>query len=108
MCNGRVRMCGTLGNSTVGNGTVESHWIRIKGQTINLDVIVEVYYRPLGQDNGTDELFFEKLREPSRLTVFSLWGTSACQNLTGTITQLVQPEPDDSLKTWMKTLQNKS
>lgn len=60
MCNGRVRMSGT-----VLKGTIESLWIRMKGQTIHLDIMVGVYYRPPSQDNGTDELFLGKLREPS-------------------------------------------
>lgn len=64
-------MSGTLGNNTVGKGIIESLWIRIKGQTINLDVIVGVYSRPAGQDNGTDELFFEEIREsPGQLPCF--------------------------------------
>lgn len=33
----------------VGNGTVESLWVRIKGQTSK----VRVYYRPPGQDDAT-------------------------------------------------------
>lgn len=48
-------MSGTLGNNTVGKGTIESLWMRIKGQTINLDAIMGVYYRPAGQGNGTEE-----------------------------------------------------
>lgn len=62
-------MSGTLGKNTVGKGTIESLWIRVKGQTIDLNVIMGVYYRPPGQDN---ELFFEETKDPSRLTALSL------------------------------------
>ena len=43
----------------VGDGKVESLWVRIKGLTNKGDVVVGVYYRPPGQDDNTDELFFE-------------------------------------------------
>lgn len=48
---------------TVGNGTAESLWVRIKEQTNNANVIVGVCYRPPSQDSDTDKLFFEELRE---------------------------------------------
>ncbi|KAJ7408303.1 hypothetical protein BTVI_60226 [Pitangus sulphuratus] len=53
---------------------VESLWVRIKGQTSNVDVIVVVHYRPSGQDNDTDELFFEELRDAPKSTALVLMG----------------------------------
>lgn len=41
---------------TVGNGTVESLWVRIKGQTNNADAIVGAYHRRPTQDDDADEL----------------------------------------------------
>lgn len=46
---------------TAGSGTAGSLWVRIKEQTNN--VIVGVYSGPPSQDNDTDKLFFEELRE---------------------------------------------
>lgn len=34
--------------------TVESFWVRIKGQANKVDVVVRVYYKPHGQDDNTD------------------------------------------------------
>lgn len=47
---------------TLGNGTVESLWIRIKEQTNNADGIVGVYYRPPRPDDDADKSFIEGLR----------------------------------------------
>ena len=41
------------------SGKAERLWVRIKGQSNKGDVVVRVYYRPPGQDDDTDELFFE-------------------------------------------------
>ncbi|NAW49622.1 hypothetical protein FGF92_23570, partial [Salmonella sp. gx-f5] len=38
------------------------------------DVVVGVYYRPPGQDDSADKLFFTELREASRLTPLVLMG----------------------------------
>ncbi|GAB0207904.1 mitochondrial enolase superfamily member 1 [Grus japonensis] len=59
---------------SVGDDTVESLWVRIKGQANKGDVTVEVYYRPPSQDDATDELFFKELREASRSTALVLMG----------------------------------
>lgn len=58
----------------VGDGKVESLWVRIKGRTNKGDVVVGVYYRPPGQDDSADKLFFTELREASRLTPLVLMG----------------------------------
>ncbi|GAB0182550.1 hypothetical protein GRJ2_000720300 [Grus japonensis] len=59
---------------SVGNDTVGSLWVRIKGQANKGDVIVGVYYRPPSQDDATDELFFKELREASRSTALVFIG----------------------------------
>ncbi|GAB0208021.1 mitochondrial enolase superfamily member 1 [Grus japonensis] len=59
---------------SVGDDTVESLWVRIKGQANKGDVVVGVYYRPPSQDDATDELFFKELREASRSTALVLMG----------------------------------
>ncbi|GAB0199842.1 hypothetical protein GRJ2_002449600 [Grus japonensis] len=59
---------------SVGNSTVESLWVRFKGQANKGDVIVGVYYRPPSQDNAINELFFNELREASRSTALVLMG----------------------------------
>ncbi|KAJ7395040.1 adaptin ear-binding coat-associated protein 1 [Pitangus sulphuratus] len=59
---------------TSGNGTAESLWVRIKGQTNNADVIVGVWYRPPDWGNDTNKLFFEELRDTSKSTAFVLMG----------------------------------
>lgn len=53
----------------VGNGTVENLWVRIKGQTNNVDVTVGVHYRLPNQDNDANELSFEELRDTSKSTL---------------------------------------
>ena len=52
--------------------TVESFWVRIKGQANKVDVVVGVYYRPNGQDDNTDEMFFKELRDTCRSAVLVL------------------------------------
>ncbi|KAJ7409996.1 hypothetical protein WISP_111312 [Willisornis vidua] len=59
---------------TVDNGTVQSLWIRMKGQTNNVDIIMRVSYRPPSQDHGTKQLFFEELKETSKSTDLVLMG----------------------------------
>ncbi|KAJ7408181.1 mitochondrial fission process protein 1 [Willisornis vidua] len=59
---------------TVGNGSVESLWVRIKGQTNNVDVIVGVYYRSHSQDDDIDKYFFEELRDTSKSPALVLIG----------------------------------
>ncbi|GAB0186949.1 hypothetical protein GRJ2_001160200 [Grus japonensis] len=59
---------------SVGNDTVESLWVRIKGQANKGDVVVEVYYRPHSQNDTTYELFFRELRDASRSTALVLMG----------------------------------
>ncbi|KAJ7402361.1 mitochondrial fission process protein 1 [Pitangus sulphuratus] len=55
---------------TIGNGTVESLWVRFKGQTSN----VGLCYRPPSQDDVANELLFEELRDTSRSTGLVLMG----------------------------------
>lgn len=57
---------------TAGNCTVKSLWIRIKGQTKNVDV--GDFCRPPSQDADADELFFEELRGTSTATALVLMG----------------------------------
>ncbi|KAJ7426117.1 mitochondrial fission process protein 1 [Willisornis vidua] len=76
---------------TAGNGTVESLWGRMKRQTNNVDVTVGVYYRPPSQDNDTNKIFFEELRDTSKSTALVLMGDF---NLTEI--NWVQPGPEDS------------
>lgn len=57
---------------TVGNGSVESFWIRPKGQTNHVTVTVGVYYRPSSQNNDTNKLSFEQLRDASKSTALVL------------------------------------
>ncbi|KAJ7410341.1 adaptin ear-binding coat-associated protein 1 [Willisornis vidua] len=54
----------------VGNGTIESLQVRIKGQTNNVGVIMAVCHIPPWQDDDTDELFFEERRDTSKSTAF--------------------------------------
>ena len=60
--------------SSVGNDTVESLWVRIKGQANKRDVFVGVYCRPPSQENNADELFFKELRDTSRSATLVLMG----------------------------------
>lgn len=60
----------------VGDDTVESLCVRIKGQANKGDVTVGVYYRPPRQDDDTDELFFKDLRDTSRSAALVLMGDS--------------------------------
>lgn len=63
MCNGR----GKCMEPTGGNSSVENLWVGIKVQISNLNVTGEIYYRPPGQDNSTDKLFYEEIRDASML-----------------------------------------
>lgn len=78
--------------------TVESLWVRIKGQINKADVTVRVYFRSPRQDDDTNKLFFEELKMLSSQLPLCLWGTSDCQKSTVRITQVVQSRPEDSLK----------
>lgn len=89
---------------TTGSGTVESLWVRIKGQTNNSDIIMGVLLsrsncRPPIQGGNTNVLLFEELMDTCRSTSVNL------HEING---KLVQPGPEDSLKTWMTALWNKS
>lgn len=59
---------------TVGSGTLESLWVRIKGQTNSSDVTTGVCYTPFRQDGDADELFFKELRGTSKSTAIVLCG----------------------------------
>ncbi|GAB0204012.1 mitochondrial enolase superfamily member 1 [Grus japonensis] len=75
---GRVALYVTEGldctGLSVGDDTVESLWVRIKGQANKGDVVVGVYYRPPSQADTNNELFFKELREASRSTALVLMG----------------------------------
>ncbi|KAJ7409031.1 hypothetical protein BTVI_58107 [Pitangus sulphuratus] len=62
---------------TAGNSTVESLWVRIKGQTNNVDVIIGIRYRPPSQDDDANELIFEELQDTSKATALVLMGDIA-------------------------------
>ena len=47
----------------VGDDTVESLWVRIKGK---VDVVVGVCCQPPSRGDTTDELFYKQLRDLSR------------------------------------------
>lgn len=79
-----------------GNNKVDSFLVRVKRSANKGDIVEEVDYIPPSQDEDTDKLFFEELRETSRSTPSSLWGTSVCWILTGSTTQLIQTGPGDS------------
>lgn len=58
---------------TVDSGRVENLWVKIKGQTNNVDIIVGVYHwLPSQDDDDDDELFFEELRDNSKSTALFL------------------------------------
>lgn len=59
---------------SVVNGTVETLWVRIEGETNDVDVTAKVNYRPLGQDSDVHELFFEELKNDSKSTAFVFMG----------------------------------
>lgn len=59
---------------TEGIGTVESLWVRLKGQTNNVDVTVVVYYSSLTQEDDIKKLFFEESRDASKSTALALTG----------------------------------
>lgn len=42
-----------------------SLWIRVRGLAIKVDILVVVCYRPLNQDEKTDEAFYKQLAEIS-------------------------------------------
>lgn len=65
---------------SIGDDTVESLWIRIKGQANQGDVTVAIYYRSPIQDDDATELFFKE--QTSRSTALVLMGTSSYQTLT--------------------------
>ncbi|KAJ7413848.1 mitochondrial fission process protein 1 [Pitangus sulphuratus] len=92
---------------TAGNGTVENLWVKIKWQTNNADVIVEVYYRPSSQDDHANELFFEELRDTSKSTALVLMGDLNLpeinwEHYTTDTTQAIR-----FLKNWMTILWNR-
>lgn len=67
---------------TCGNGTVESLWVRIKGQTNNMDITMGIFYRSPSQDNDFDKQFFEELRDSSKLTALVLMGDFSLTEIT--------------------------
>lgn len=79
----------------VGDGAVESLWIRIKGQKSNVGTIVRVFYRLPSQDNDVNKLFYEELRDTPKSTALVLRGDFNLQKSSGSITQLVQSRPED-------------
>lgn len=59
-----------------------------------MDVIIGVYYRPPRQDNDSSELSFEELRDTFKTTALVLTGTSTCQMLIGSTTEVAQIGPE--------------
>ncbi|KAJ7428091.1 mitochondrial fission process protein 1 [Willisornis vidua] len=59
---------------TVGTGTIERPWVRIKGQTNNMEVIAGVCCIPPGEDDDTGKLFIQELRDTSKSTTPVLMG----------------------------------
>jgi len=81
---------------SVGNGMAEILWVRAKGVAYKGDVVVRVYYRPPSQDDDTNELFFEELRNTSRSVALVLMGNSTCQSSTVITTWPTQAGPGGS------------
>lgn len=81
---------------TVGIGTVESLWVKLKGQMNNVDVTVVVYYSSPIQDDDVKKYFLRNQETLPSQWLLSLWGTSGCQKSTGSITQLVHLGAEDS------------
>lgn len=80
----------------VDNGTVESLWVRIKGQVNNVDVIVGVCYRPPNLTRMMMSRYYSsRSLDTSKLTALVLM-TSTDRMLTGNMTQLTQAGPEDS------------
>lgn len=59
---------------TVGIGTVESLWVKLKGQMNNVDVTVVVYYSSPIQDDDVKKIFFEESRDTSKSMALVLMG----------------------------------
>lgn len=64
----------TLQDFGVNDDTVESFWVKIMGKANKVDIIVEFYNRPPSQVDATHKLFYKKLRDTSRSSVFILMG----------------------------------
>lgn len=64
----------TLQDFGVNDDTVESLWVKIMGKANKVDIMVEFYNRPPSQDDATHKLFYKKLRDTSRASVFILMG----------------------------------
>lgn len=61
----------------VGDDTVESLFVRLKGQANKGDVTMGLSYRPPRQDDDTDKLFFKDLRDTSTSAALVLiWDSS--------------------------------
>ncbi|XP_065438446.1 uncharacterized protein LOC135981058 [Chrysemys picta bellii] len=50
----------------IGDGSVESLWVRLKGAKNKGDVMLGVYYRPPNQVEEVDEAFFKQLTKSSK------------------------------------------
>ncbi|XP_050797305.1 uncharacterized protein LOC127045326 [Gopherus flavomarginatus] len=50
----------------IGDGSVESLWVRLKGVKNTGDVVLGVYYRPPNQVEEVDEAFFKQLTKSSK------------------------------------------
>jgi len=57
-----------------GGDGVECLWVRIRGKANKADMLVGVCYRPLNQDEDTDEIFCKQLGVVSQLLAVVLMG----------------------------------
>ena len=63
-----------------------------------------VYSKPPSQDNDTNELFFEELRDVSKSSVLVTLGHFNFAEIAGNITEVLKPGPEDPQKAWMTAL----
>ena len=57
-----------------GDDKVESLWVKITGRAEKADILVGICYRPLNQDEETDEVFYEQLAEAEQSPALVLMG----------------------------------
>ena len=57
---------------TAGDDKVESLWVKIRGRADKADILMGICYRPLNQDEETNEVFYKQLAEAARLPALVL------------------------------------
>ena len=67
-----VRECFDVTELMAGADKVESLWVKTRERADKADILVGVCYRPLNQDEETDEMFYEHLAEAGRLPALVL------------------------------------